>query len=157
MNSSRGNEIPVLMLSVASLAAAVLISLYTMTSHDRVEAAAASRDPYHMAEAAARAGVEAATWHIQCHGRVVQGGIGRKYHINGASFEASWSEVNLSDSTVTIRSNGISQLGNNQEYTLNIETRVKLEFLPVHKNEILTDYYTRGNQALATSHIANSH
>ncbi|OGC90294.1 MAG: hypothetical protein A2W25_05995 [candidate division Zixibacteria bacterium RBG_16_53_22] len=151
MNSSRGNEIPVLMLSVAALIAAVFISLFTMTSHDRVEAAAASRDPYQMASAAARAGVEAATWHIQCHGRVVQGGIGRKYYINGASFEASWGEVNLSDSTVTIQSSGISQLGNNQEYTLNIETRVKLQFLPVHKNEILTDYYSRSVSAMASS------
>jgi hypothetical protein len=151
MTNPSQNDIPILMLSVASLLAAVLISLFTITSHSRGEAEAASRDPYQMAESAARAGVEVAAWHIQCHGRVVRGSIGKRYHINGASFQAAWGDVNLSDSTVTIKSIGFSQIGNNQEYTLEIETRVKLDFLPLRRNEILTDYYTRGYPTIVSA------
>jgi len=136
------------MLSIASLVAAGIISIYTMTTHGREQAEAASRDPYQMAEVAASEGIEAAKWHIECHGRTAPGGIGRHYAINGASFEVSWGEVDLSDSTVTVKSSGISMLKNKVEYSLNIEKRVKLDFLPIRKNEILTDYYTRGTSMI---------
>jgi hypothetical protein len=135
------SNIPVMMLSVGSILLAVLILVATISGQGRdpVE----SHDPNVLAEMAARTGVEAATWHIQCHGRVVGGGMPRKYAINGAAYEVSWGDVDLSDSTVVINSRGICQTKDGREYRVELVSREKMQFLPSHKNEILAEYYTR--------------
>ena len=101
-----------------------------------------------MASAAAYAGLDAAKWHIECHGRTESGSLAPHYHINGAIYIVEWDDVNLSDSTVTVRSRGILRSAQQENYSIDILNRIKLEFLPAHRNEILTSYYARGKKSL---------
>jgi hypothetical protein len=137
------NDIPALTLSVGALILAVLISTITISGHGNGMTTQASSTPYEMANSAARAGVEMAKWQIECHGRIIRGGIPKRYHINGASFEANWDDVDLADSTAIVRSRGFSPGSTSFEYIVDLESKVKIEFLPVRKNQILAEYYTR--------------
>jgi hypothetical protein len=131
------------MLSIGALLMAVFILFSSMSGRTNDASSTLSDDPYAAAEIAAQAGIDAARWHIQCHGRTTRGGLGRKYFVNGATYEVRWDNVNMSDSTVAVNSAGVSSLNNGQEYRLQIESTIKLDFLPFRKNQILTEYYTR--------------
>jgi hypothetical protein len=91
---------------------------------------------------AAKAGIEAAKWHIQCHGRTTSGSIGPHFWINGATYGAQWDDMDLRDSTVIVRSVGDYEIGSNQSYQVNLESKIKIEFLPAHTNSVFTSYYS---------------
>lgn len=99
-------------------------------------------DPLKKAEDAANAGVDAARWHIECHGRTGAGGLTPKYFVNGAIYTVEWDDVNLADSTVNVRSRGDFTRGDDKHYEILVESRIKIEFMPSHKQEILSEYYS---------------
>jgi len=137
------NDIAILVLSVAAVLAASFISLATTTIRDQAEKIGDLNNPYGKAEAAARAGLEAAKWHIQCHGRVKQGSIASQYYINGAVYSVEWEDANLSDSTVRVRSRGEFLLSEDQTYSFSLDSKIKLSLIPAHGQEILDDYYSQ--------------
>jgi hypothetical protein len=143
MNSPAKNDLPVLMLSIGALFMAVLISAVTIKSHERDKAQIIASDPYHAATVAAQAGIEIATRHIEWHGRTIRGGIGPHFCINGALFTANWDNVNMTDSTVLIRCRGFSTPRDNQEFRVDVDSLVKLEYLPPQLNNILSGYYSQ--------------
>ena len=104
-----------------------------------------SPNPTERAEAAANAGIDVARWHIECHGRIEAGGLSPRYYINGAIYKVEWDDVNMTDSTVTVRSTGDFSWGDDKHYRVNVESRIKLEFLPDHRQEILDEYYTNNH------------
>jgi hypothetical protein len=110
-----------------------------------------SPDPMERAEQAARAGVEAAKWHIECHGRIEAGGLSPKYHINGATYTVAWGDVDLSDSIVIVRSTGNFSWDGKRQYQVDTESKIKIESMPSHGQEILSAYYSRHNSPLITA------
>ena len=103
-----------------------------------------SGDPIKMADEAARAGIDAAKRHVECHGRVEAGGLSPKYHINGASYSVNWDELNSSDSTVMIRATGIYSQ-NSKEYSVELDKVIKVNFQSAHRNVALEKYYSSKN------------
>lgn len=147
-DESHRDESTVLMLSIFAVLVAVVLSMATISGRTADNASFELSDPYAMASAAAYAGLDAAKWHIECHGRTEGGSLTPHYHINGAVYSVEWDDVNLGDSTVIVRSYGIFRSGQQDNYSVNIVDRIKLEFLPAHRNEILTSYYARDKKSL---------
>ncbi len=59
------SEIPIIILSIAAVLAAGVLSMATMNSHENAKTSVRSADPYFMADQAAKAGFETARWHIE--------------------------------------------------------------------------------------------
>lgn len=140
------NDTVVLMLSIFAVLMSGLLSIATLTSRAHQEQAIESADPFWKAEAAAKAGIEAAKWHMECHGRVNQGGLAARYYLNGAMYSVQWDNMNGHDSTVTVHSEGYIPIGAYEHYKVTLDSKIKLTFLPSHKQEILGDYYSRNGQ-----------
>jgi len=131
----------VLIFSVLAVMIAATLSMATIsTNHNTM--ATDSPDPSERAEAAANAGIDAARWHIECHGRTEAGGLTPKYYVNGATYAVEWDNVDMTDSTVTVRSLGDFSWGDDKHYEIYVESKIKLGFLPSHNQEILKDYYS---------------
>jgi hypothetical protein len=142
-NSISGRtDLPVLVLSIIAVILAGVLSMATITSKSDKNIIYSDNIPADMADEAARAGLGAAKWHIECHGRTVAGGLSPRFYINGAMYSVRWGDVNLNDSTVAVRSVGSIAAGPSQSYRSVLESKIKLEFMPVHKNMILTSYYS---------------
>lgn len=142
------NDTAILVLSVAAVLTASLISLATTSIRDQAERIGELENPYGKAEAAAKAGLESAKWHIQCHGRTKRGSIASQYYINGAVYSAEWDDVNLSDSMVTVRSRGEFTQTENQTFIINLDSQIKISLIPVHNQEILNDYYSQARPSV---------
>ena len=131
----------VLIFSTLAVLIAATLSMATISTNHH-EMLAESHDPSERAEAAAHAGIEAARWHIECHGRTEAGGLTPKYYINGATYTVEWDRVDMADSTVKVRSFGDFSWGDDKQYEVFVESKIKLEFLPSHNREILSEYYS---------------
>jgi hypothetical protein len=141
-NISGRTEIPILVLSIMTVIIAGGLSIITISrGSDRNEISGQSA-PNDRADEAARAGLEAAKWHIECHGRSKAGGMGPRYYINGATYSVQWDDVNMEDSTVVVRSVGNFAVGIDQDYQVDLESKIKIDFLPAHRNTILSEYYS---------------
>jgi hypothetical protein len=142
MANSGRTDLPILILSVLAVAIAGGISVITMTHGSDKNAVYNQSIPNDMADEAARAGLEAAKWNIECHGRTKSGGLGPRFHINGATYSVCWDDMNIADSTVLVHSLGDYEVGLNQNYQVFMESKIKIEFLPGCTNAILTSYYS---------------
>jgi hypothetical protein len=152
MNQFSKTDIPVLVLSAAAVLVAAVLSMATMTSNKNNERLSQNiADPYTIAQIAAKEGVDAARWHIECHGWVRQGSLSSHYCINGAIYRVEWDDVNLSDSTVAVRSCGKFPFNGDEDCTVIIESKIKLTFLPECKNEILPAYYSKIREPINTA------
>lgn len=140
-NDTRTDTVVLIFSTLAVLIAATLSMATISTNHN--EMLADSPNPSERAEAAANAGIEAARWHIECHGRTEAGGLTPKYYVNGATYTVEWDNVDMVDSTVTVRSFGDFSWGDDKHYEIFVESKLKLEFLPSHNQEILKEYYSR--------------
>ena len=119
-----------------------MATILNRDSHSEPEIVA-SENPYELANQAATAGLTAAQWHLQCHGRQSKGGFQVKYYLNGAQYKAEWDDINMSDSTVMIRSVGIAKAPDGQEYQIGLNSNIKLDHIPAHTSKILSDYYSK--------------
>jgi len=137
---TRTDTVVLIFSTLAVLIAATLSMATISTNHNTM--ATDSPDASERAEAAANAGVEAARWHIECHGRTEAGGLTPKYYVNGAIYTVEWDNVNMADSTVTVRSIGEFSWGDEDHNEIFVESKIKLEFLPTHNQDILKDYYS---------------
>ena len=139
------NDVVVMMFSFLAVLIAGTLSMATILNRDSQPQTefSVSENPYEQADAAASAGLTAAQWHLQCHGRHSKGGFQTKYYLNGAQYEARWDDVNIADSTVLIRSIGIAKTPNGQEYRVELNSRIKLGFIPAHESDILGKYYSK--------------
>ena len=149
---NKKNDTVVLVFSIIAVLFAGFISMATISNHSRKMNAVNSSDPFVCAEAAARAGLDAAKWHIECHGRVEKGSLSPHYFINGALYSVEWDDVDLRDSTVTVRSEGDFSSGG-QHYRMDLSSRIKLGFLPTHRQPILSAYYSK---VRSLARLANS-
>jgi hypothetical protein len=137
------SDVPILVLSIFALLAAAVLSMASISSQPDKAKVDLSGDPYLAAESAAKSGVEAARWHIICHSRSQAGGLGTKYDINGATYKVEWGDFNPSDSTIKVKSTGESKLPTNASYTYTLESKIKIDYMPSHKSDIMTQYYDR--------------
>lgn len=138
---TRTDTVVLIFSTLAVLIAATLSMATISTNHSDVNFD--TQDPLEKAEAAADAGIDAARWHIECHGRTEAGGLSPKYFINGATYKVEWDDINLADSTVNVRSLGNYTRGDDKNYEILVESRIKIEFMPSHRREILEDYYSQ--------------
>jgi hypothetical protein len=141
-SSSSRTDIPVLVLSIIAVLVAAVLSMATIVTRSDKNTISATSIPDEVANEAAKAGISAAKWHIECHGRTTAGNLSSHYYINGATYRASWGDMDLQDSMVQVVSEGNFAVGNNQDYKVRLESKIKINFLPAHKNEILTSYYS---------------
>lgn len=146
-STSRGDAL-VLIISVAAVMVAATLTMATMTGNSNDKKGLAeyyleTPDPFKRAEAAARAGFEAAKYHIECHGRLRAGRLSPRYFVNGATYSVDWDDVNPADSTVLVRSRAIFSWENDKEYQVALESKIKVEFIPSHIQSILDSYYSR--------------
>ncbi|MEE9554479.1 MAG: hypothetical protein V3W18_09300 [candidate division Zixibacteria bacterium] len=99
-------------------------------------------DPMKRAEIAANSGFEAAKNHIECHGRISAGDLAARYFANGATYTVEWDDVDMTDSTTMVRSKADFSWGGGEQYQVELESKIKLDFLPSHDQEILNEYYS---------------
>jgi hypothetical protein len=139
------NDVVVMMFSFLAVLIAGTLSMATILNRDSHPEPEfwVSENPYDQADAAATAGLTAAQWHLQCHGRQSKGGFQTKYYLNGAQYQAKWDDVDMADSTVIIRSVGIAKTPDGQEYRVEMNSKIKLNFIPAHKSDIMAEYYSR--------------
>ncbi len=147
--NSGKTDLAVLVLSVLAVLVAGAISMTTISSSSDKNYVAGASTPAQMADEAARAGLEVAKWHIECHGRTTSGSIGPHFYINGALYSAEWGDMNPLDSTVVVRSTGDYEISTSQVFRAHIESQLKIEFLPRHKNMILNSYYSAKRELLS--------
>ena len=140
-NSGR-TDLPVLVLSVLAVLVAGAISMTTISTSSDKNYVTGTSSPSEIADEAARAGLEVAQWHIECHGRTTAGSIGPHFCINGALYTAEWDDMNPLDSTVVVRSTGDYEISKSQIFRAHLESKIKVGFLPPHKNMILDSYYS---------------
>jgi hypothetical protein len=114
----------------------------TITSKSDKNVIYTANIPGEIADEAARAGLNAAKWHIECHGRTSAGGLAPRFYVNGAIYSVKWGDINPGDSIVEIKSVGSFASGPGQSYRSILESKIKIDFLPAHKNTILTSYYS---------------
>jgi hypothetical protein len=151
-NISGRAELPILVLSILALVIAGGMSIITVSQgSDRNEIIGQST-PNNRADEAARAGLEAARWHIECHGRTRAGSLGPRYFVNGATYTVQWNDMNMADSTVMVRSVGDFTVRIDQSYRVILESKIKIGFLPIHKNMILSDYYSADRNDISESY-----
>jgi len=108
-------------------------------------------DPLKRAEQAAQAAIETAKFHIECHGRIEAGRLSPRFYVNGATYSAEWDDVDMSDSTTTVRSSASFSWGGEKDYQVNLESKIKLDFLPKHSMKILDKYYSKDKIVMETS------
>lgn len=140
-NDTRTDTVVLIFSTLAVLIAATL-SMATISTNKQ-EIRLESSNPTERADDAANAGVDAARRHIECHGRIEAGSLTPKFYVNGATYRVEWDDVNMKDSTVVVRSLGDFSWGDEKHYEIFVESRIKLDFLPAHDQEILKDYYSR--------------
>jgi len=129
-------------LCVVIFAGAMTFSPITGKNNQQAgKAAAETTNPFDMAEQAAMAGISAARGHIECHGIRQRGGLPRQFYVNGGSFEVTWGEVNLADSTVHVISVGYLESGLGAAYTSTLQSDLRVNLLPAHSQTILLHYY----------------
>lgn len=149
-NEARTDTVVMIFSAFAVLIAATLtMATITSTPEDRTvmdEFSLETPDPLQRAEIAANAGFEAARNHIECHGRISAGQLTRRYFANGATYMVEWDDVDMTDSTTTVRSRAEFSWGGEKNYQVDFESKIKLDFLPSHGQEILRDYYSGGNK-----------
>lgn len=146
------SEIPIIILSIAAVLAAGVLSMATISTHKNEKAVVRSSDPYLLADQAAKAGFETARWHIENHGRTRQGSLSSHFDINGALYAVEWDNVDLSDSTVNVRSTGEVVLENGQACEVSLESKMKIAFIPERTNTILDSYYSKNRTSALASH-----
>jgi hypothetical protein len=131
----------VLLLSVMAVLVAATLTMATISKNSE-DYSFNSPDPLKRAEQAAKAGIEAARWHIQCHGRTHSGELPARYFVNGATYKVEWSGMDQSDSTIDVRSRAYFSWGGEKRYKVDLNTRIKIDYLPAHGEEISGDYYS---------------
>lgn len=137
----------VLLLSVMAVLVAATLTMATI-SKSNDEYSFNSPDPLKRAEQAAKAGIEAARWHIQCHGRTDSGELQARYFVNGATYKVEWGTLLQSDSTVDVRSRAYFSWGGEKRYEVDLNTRIKIDYLPAHGEEIPRDYYFESESSI---------
>jgi hypothetical protein len=149
MSNYSRTDIPILTVSALAVLIAAVISMATITTNKaREQVKVEAGNPYSFADEAAKAGVEAGKWHIECHGWIRRGSLSPRYCINGAIYRVEWDEVNMTDSTVNIRSCGEYPFDDLDRCVTSIQAKVKLSFLPYVKNEILSAYYSQEREPI---------
>lgn len=138
----------VLLLSAVAVLVATTLTMATI-SRNNDELTFNSPDPLKRAEQAAKAGIEAARWHIQCHGRTDSAGLPERYFVNGATYKVDWGALDMADSTVDVRSSGYFSWGGQRRYQVDLNTRLKIDYLPAHGIQALNNYYAEQHPALA--------
>jgi hypothetical protein len=146
-NGNGKNDTVVLVLSLVAVVMAGLLSMATISIKEKQEEDIGSIDPFARSEVAARAGFEAARWHIECHGRIERGGLAPRYYINGAMYAVAWDDVDMVDSTVLVHSEGFVSSASGQQYRTDLDSKLKLTFLPSHKQNILGEYYSQNSHS----------
>lgn len=146
----------VLVFSMLAVLVAATLTMATITTNvDKNSSASeidlATPDPLKRADMAAKAGVEAAKYHIECHGRTEAGRISPRFYINGATYVVEWDDVNMADSTANVKSTGDFSWGGDKHYRVEVNSKVKLSFFPAHKQEILSAYYSRDEVPFKTA------
>jgi len=142
IGDSRADTV-VLIFSLLAVIVAGTLSMATISTNHNAENRQ-DGNPVEMADQAARAGIDAARRHVECHGRVDAGSLSPKYHINGATYSANWDTINLSDSTVIIRAIGYYS-SDDKQYSVELDKVIKVNFQSAHKNVALDKYYTSKN------------
>ncbi len=142
------NDSSTLILSLVALFLAIVFSIKTFSGQINDSSLTNSEDPFDRAQAAAQAGLEIAQWDIECHGRTMHGSLAPRYWINGATFAVEWDDVNMADSTVSVRSVGEASNPDDLNYQAVKEAKIKLTFLPQGKNDILSDYYSKDRTSI---------
>ena len=123
------------------------ISLGTMSQPEITQQPVA--DPVKLAEQAAYAGIEAARWHIECHGLKAGGALPRRFYVNGGRFEVAWDGLNQADSTVRVLSTGYYEIAGdsleieNRVFCSMLETIIKIDCTAHPRSEILARHYQR--------------
>ena len=148
MRPTNSNDTLVLLLSVVALLAATTLSVVTITAKPQTRGFELD-DPTLAVRQAADAGSKAAKGHIQCHGRTRAGHLSSRYHTNGVTYHVQWDDVDLSDSTVVVKTTAEYVAADDRRYEASSETKIKLDFLPSHDLEILHDYYSQPAQLAA--------
>lgn len=145
-DSKRADNV-VLMFSVIAVLVAATLTAATITNNpDKStildESTLFTPNPLKRAETAAIAAIDEAKYHIECHGRIKAGRLSPRFYVNGATYSAEWGDVNLADSTVIVKTNGEFSWGGDKHYRVEREVRIKIGFLPTHRQEILGNYYS---------------
>jgi len=149
LNARQDNrsDIVVTLFALFALLLAGGISIATITTDNEVKSSAkidlGLEDPLNKVEIAARAGIDAARGHIQCHGITKSGGLPSQYYANGARFEVAWDKIDLSDSTVHVMSTGFINHDDGQIYTSKLESVLKVDLMVSHEVPILHEYYKK--------------
>ncbi len=138
----------VLIFSVLAVLVAATLTMATISGNpeDRQridEYELETPDPLKRAEAAAGAGFEAAKFHIECHGRLRAGRLAPRYFVNGATYTVEWDDVDPADSTALVRSKAAFSWGGGIDYEVELESKIKIDFIPSHNYDILDSYYSR--------------
>jgi hypothetical protein len=141
------SDIVVTLFALFALLLAGGISIATITTDKEVKSSTkidlGLEDPINKVEMAARAGIDAARGHIQCHGITESGGLPSQYYVNGARFEVVWDKIDLTDSTVHVISTGFINHDNGQVYTSKLESVLKVDLMVSHEVPILHEYYKK--------------
>lgn len=149
LNARQDNrsDIVVTLFALFALLLAGGISIATITTDNEVKSLnkidLGLEDPLNKVEMAAKAGIDAARGHIQCHGITESGGLPSQYYVNGARFEVVWDKIDLSDSTVHVISTGFINHDNGQIYTSKLESVLKVDLLVSHEIPVLHEYYMK--------------
>jgi hypothetical protein len=141
-NVSGKTDLPILIISIIAVLVAGALSMATIARWSDKNVISTASIPVEAADEAARAGIGAARWHIECHGRTTAGSLSPHYNVNGGLYRVAWGDMNLQDSLVEVISEGIFTVANNQDYSVRLDSTIKVNFLPAHTNEILTSYYS---------------
>ncbi len=139
-SDTRTDTVVLIFSALAVLIAATLSMATISTNKESIKME--SSNPIVRADKAANAGIDAARWHIECHGRIEAGGLTPKYYANGATYTVDWDDVDMTDSTVVVRSLGDFSWGGEKHHQIFVESKIKLEFLPSHNQDILENYYS---------------
>jgi len=143
------SDIVVTLFALFALLLAGGISIATITTDKEVKSSDRTEfgldDPLNKVEIAAKAGIDAARGHIQCHGITESGGLPSQYYANGARFEVVWDKINLLDSTVHIISTGFINHDDGQIYTSKLESILKVDLMVTHEIPILHEYYKQNS------------
>ena len=142
------NDGVTLILSLVALFLAGVLSINTFSNQVTDTSMANSSDPFDKAQAAAQAGMDIVKWEIECNGRTERGSLPPRYWVNGATYAVEWDDVNLTDSTVNVRSKGVALASGDLSYQALREAKLKLAFFPQQQNEILKDYYSKNREPL---------
>jgi len=145
IGDSRADTV-VLLFSALAVIIAGTLSMATISNNNSINHDNAG-NPLILANQAAKAGMDAAKWHIECHGRTAGGGLAPRYYVNGALYSATWGDVDLNDSTVIVETKGSYRDRNNKLYSIDLKNEIKVDFLPAHNEAVLSSYYSKNKTA----------